>query len=68
MNGLKCAIGAKGNPSKEYVIDGKAYIYCMGWVDSSTEEPLEECKACPDHVSKAQKQYERRLLERRSDE
>lgn len=68
VNVPKCPIGVRSKPSTEYVIDGKAYIYCMGWVDISTDEPLKACKACSDHVGKAQEQYERRLEERRNDE
>lgn len=55
----KCPIGKRGHPSTEYILDGKPYIYCQGWVCSENDEPLEECKACADHVSRAQSDFER---------
>lgn len=50
----KCSVGERGYPSTEYIIDGKEYIYCQGWVYSENDELFEECKLCADHVSKAQ--------------
>lgn len=55
----KCPLGKRGRPSTEYIIDGKPYIYCYGWYYSQNEELLEECKACADHVSRAQEDLER---------
>lgn len=39
--------------------DGKKdHIYCLGWVDPMTDDPLLKCFACPDFVDKAQDDLE----------
>ena len=42
----------RGNPTTEFykIVDGKRkpQIYCLGWIDSMTDEPLEVCKNCKD--------------------
>lgn len=40
----------RGKASTEFHIDGKPQIYCNGWQDAMTDEPLAECKACQDWV------------------
>lgn len=45
----KCECG-RGKPTTEFYIDGKPQIYCYGWEDGMTDEPLEICKNCPDWV------------------
>ncbi len=40
----------RGKPSTEFYIDGKPQIYCYGWMDLMTEEPLKICKECADWV------------------
>ncbi len=67
VNVYRCPIGYRGKPSTEYVINGRKFKYCSGWVDGSTDEPLEECQSCLDHVSKAQEQYEQRMSEGRKE-
>jgi len=44
----KCPYGKRGNPETCFYLDGKPQIYCMGWVDMSTDEPLDICKKCAD--------------------
>lgn len=41
-------------PSHEWNDGVKDRIYCLGRIDQMTDELLPECKACPDHVNKAQ--------------
>lgn len=50
----KCPLGKRGEPSKEFMKDGKPQVYCMGWNDSSTDEPLPQCRACLDFVGNDQ--------------
>lgn len=40
----------RDKPSTEFYIDGKPQIYCYGWKDAMTDEPLPECKKCKDWV------------------
>ena len=54
MATVKCALGYRGRASHEWNDGEKDRIYCMGWVDRRTDDPLPECLACPDHVSHAQ--------------
>lgn len=50
----KCPLRKRGRPSHEWNDGEKDHIYCMGWIDLMTDELLEECQRCPDHVNKAQ--------------
>lgn len=54
MATVKCALGRRGQASHEWNDGKKDRIYCHGWIDKKTDEFLPECKACPDHVNKAQ--------------
>lgn len=42
-----CKYG-RGRPSTEFYLHGKPQIYCYGWLDAMTDEPLEVCKKCKD--------------------
>lgn len=42
--------GGRGNPTWEFDINGKPQIYCLGWIDLMTDEPIELCKNCKDWV------------------
>ena len=46
----KCPLGDRGKPTTEFYKDGKPQIYCYGWMDKMTDEPLEECKIFLDYV------------------
>lgn len=50
----------RGLPTTEFHIDGKPQIYCRGWEDKRTDEPIEVCKNCKDFVygSQIEKDYE----------
>lgn len=50
----KCPLGKRGRPSTEFYKDGKPQVYCHGYIDKMTDDPLKECKACADYVDKAQ--------------
>lgn len=58
MATVKCPLIAngwkRGYPSCEWNDGEKDRIYCMGWIDPMYDEPLQECKDCPDHVDKAE--------------
>lgn len=58
MATVKCAIGKRGHPSHEWNDGDKDHIYCLGWVDRMTDDPLSECLACHDFVDKAQDDLE----------
>lgn len=46
----KCPFNVRGIPTTEFYADGKPQIYCFGYIDSETDEYLEECKKCLDWV------------------
>lgn len=41
----------RGRPTTEFHINGKPQIYCYGWIDRMTDEPLEVCRNCLDYVN-----------------
>ena len=43
--------GKRGEPTTEFMKDGKPQVYCRGWIDSMTDEPLDECRKCLDWVN-----------------
>ena len=47
-------ITIRGKPTIEWYDNGKPQYYCMGYKDSSTEEPLNTCKNCIDFVHGSQ--------------
>lgn len=46
----KCPLGKRSTPTTEFYIAGEPQIYCMGYEDCRTDEPLEECRKCLDWV------------------
>lgn len=57
----KCPLKeGRGRPTTEFYKDGKPQIYCYGWQDGMTDEPLPECKACQDwaYGEQIEKDYE----------
>lgn len=54
MATVKCQLGKRGHPTHEWNDGKKDHIYCYGYIDRMTDDPLPECLACPDHVSHAQ--------------
>lgn len=58
MATVKCALGKRGCPSHEWNDGKKDRIYCLGRVDPMTDNPLQECLACPDFVGKEQTDLE----------
>ena len=52
-----CEYG-RGNSTTEFYKNGKPQIYCYGWEDRMTDEPLEICKNCNDWVNSEQCQID----------
>ena len=46
----RCPLGNRGKPTTEFFVEDKPMIYCYGWIDRQTDEPLEECQNCKDFV------------------
>lgn len=59
MSKVKCPLRQRGKPSHEWNDGKKDHIYCMGYIDLMTDELLDECKICPDHVNKAQEDMDK---------
>ena len=55
-NGVK----KRGKASIEYYKDGKPQYYCYGYIDKETDELIDECRECPEHVYKAQEDFDRK--------
>lgn len=61
--------GGRGKPTTEFHIDGKPQIYCYGWIDGMTNEPLEICKNCKDWVygEQCEKDFENHIKGAKND-
>ena len=46
----RCPYGKRGKPSTEFYKNDKPQIYCLGWVDKKTDDPLLICRECDDWV------------------
>lgn len=55
----KGIVKRRGKPTIEFHKDGKPQYYCYGYIDYSTDEPLEDCKRCRDFVERAQDDLKR---------
>lgn len=55
-NGVK----KRGKASIEFYKDGKPQYYCYGYIDKETDELIDECRECPEHVYKAQEDLDGR--------
>ena len=53
-NGVK----RRGKASLEFYKNGKPQYYCSGYIDAMTDELIDECKRCKQHVNKAQEDLE----------
>lgn len=51
---LEESISIRGKPTIEWYDNGKPQYYCMGYKDSSIEQPLKTCKNCIDFVGGSQ--------------
>lgn len=63
MATVRCKLKKRGRPTHEWNDGKKDRIYCMGFDDPETDYPLEECLACKDHVSRAQEDLEKFLIQ-----
>lgn len=59
-------IKERGKASIEFYKDGKPQYYCYGYIDRRTDELIEECKQCPEHVYKAQEDLDKYIKEKRN--
>ena len=50
---LRKDIKDRGKSSIEFEFEGKPRYFCYGYIDQRTDELIEECKNCPEHVYKA---------------
>lgn len=50
----KGEVPRRGDPTIEFYKDGVPQYYCYGYVDGSTDEPLDTCRNCRDNVLYAQ--------------
>lgn len=64
MSTVKCKLKKRRIPSCEWFDGEKWRIYCHGYIDRVNDELLEECRSCPDHVSRAQEDLESFYSER----
>ena len=47
-------------PILDYVDEnGKKYYSCWGWIDKMYDEPLDECRECPDYYRNAESRFGR---------
>ena len=60
-----CEYG-RGKPTTEFHVNGRPMIYCMGWIDMRTDEPLKICKVCSDWYMG--KQIEKDFVDMRGEE
>lgn len=49
----------RGKPTIEFYKDEKPQYYCYGYIDATTDEPIEDCKRCRDFVDHAQEDLEK---------
>ena len=59
MATVRCKLKKRGRPSHEWNDGEKDRIYCLGYIDLMTDDPLPECLSCHDHVSKAEEDREK---------
>lgn len=59
MATVKCKLKKRGRASHEWNDGEKDRIYCLGYIDRMTDDPIPECLFCPDHVSKAEEDREK---------
>lgn len=51
-------VDRRGRPSIEWHKDGVPQYYCYGYADPMTDELLEVCQSCIDHVNHAEEDFE----------
>ena len=63
----KGIVKRRGKSTIEFYKDEKPQYYCYGYIDFSTDEPLEDCKLCKNLVDHAQEDLERYMEESRNE-
>lgn len=54
----------RGSPSIEWHKDSIPQYYCYGYIDSMTDELLEVCRTCIDHIDHAEEDMDKWLEEK----
>lgn len=50
---LRNDIKDRGKTSIEFYFENKPRYFCYGYIDQRTDELIEECRNCPEHVNMA---------------
>lgn len=50
---LRPDIKERGRSSIEFVFEDIPRYFCYGYIDKRTDELIDECRECPEHVNKA---------------
>lgn len=56
---LRNDIKDRGKPSIEFYWKDKPRYFCYGYIDQRTDELIDECKNCIEHVNKAEECMEK---------
>ena len=56
---LRTDIKERGKPSIEFVFNNIPRYFCYGYIDSRTDELIDECRECPENVNKADEVMQR---------
>ena len=51
-------VPTRGKANIEWYKNGAPQCYCYGPIDLANDELLEVCRECPDHVDRAQDDYD----------
>ena len=55
----KGIVRRRGKPTIEFYKNEKPQYYCYGYIDATTDEPIDDCKRCRDFVERAQDDLKR---------
>jgi hypothetical protein len=55
----KGIVKRRGKPTIEFYKNEKPQYYCYGYIDATTDEPIDDCKRCRDFVERAQDDLKR---------
>lgn len=55
----------RGNPSREFTIDGVGYYFCYGWTNDWGEDVSPYCEDCQAHINAADDVLQQLIKERK---